>query len=149
MEMSKSRNRLLARKVLSHCSKVLVPIFFVVSPVLVCCLSTTSCKKSCLAKSIPEVIALSTLLSPSSNSLFFRFGLKKRLIYSWNISTFIHATLLPTFIKHRLSFSLFRCQLGMVNLDNTLINAQISVEQIKIIMCFSAIYDLSNSLFVT
>ena len=63
---------------------------------------------------------------------------KKRLICSWNISTFIHATLLRTFIKHRLFLSLFSCRLGMAILDNTLIYAQISVEQIKIIMCFSA-----------
>ena len=69
--------------------------------------------------------------------IVFQVPAKKRLICSWNISTFIHVTLLHTFIKHRLSFSLFPCWLGMVNLDNTLICAQISVEQIKIIMCFS------------
>ena len=133
VKISNLAYRSLPRKVLSHCSKVLVPISFVVWLVLVCCLSTTNYKKSCSAKSIPEVIALSTSFSPSS-SLFIRFRLKKRLI---EISTFIHAFLLRTFIKHRPSFSLFSCQLGMV--DNTLVNAKISVEQIKIIMCFSVI----------
>ena len=68
---------------------------------------------------------------------FHQAPAKKRLICSWNISTFVHAILLRTFIKHRLSFSLFSCQLDMVNLDNTWINAKISVEQIKIIMCLS------------
>ena len=76
MEMSNLAYRSLARKVLGHCSKVLVPIFFVVWLVLVCCLSTTSYKKSCSAKSIPEVMILFVLFSPSS-SLFIRFGLKK------------------------------------------------------------------------
>ena len=148
VEMSNLAYRLLPRKELSHCSKVLVPISFVVWLVLVCCLSTTNYKKLCSAKFIPEVIALSILLSFSS-SLFIRFRLKKA---DWDISTFTHAFLLRTFIKHRPSFSLFSCQLGMV--DNTLVNAKISVEQIKIIICFSVIvsYDLSNSgiaLFLT
>lgn len=72
-------------------------------------------------------------------TVHYQVPVKKGLICSWNISTFIHASLIRTFIKLRPSFLFFSCQLGMVNLDNTPINAQISVEQIKTLMCFSAI----------
>ena len=67
MWMSNFAYRSLPRKVLGHCSKVQVPTFFVVWLVLVCCLCMTSYKKSCSAKSIPEVRALFILFSFSSS----------------------------------------------------------------------------------
>ena len=73
-------DRSLQRKVSSHCSRVLVPTFFVVWLVLVCYPSTTSYRLSCSAKSTLEVMVLSIfLLTQQLNVHSFQAPAKKKV----------------------------------------------------------------------